>query len=256
MPMLRPFLPLAMLPFLAGHAAAQSAPEAAREIITVYGSGEVRAVPDVASASFRVTKTGKTSREALDKSTKVATALVSGMKELGVESRDLRTSGFSVDPQYRYDNGKNGRSSPPVIVGYEVGSTLTVRIRDIGRLDEVLDRAVSLGATTSGGVSFDIDDPARLRIEARRKAMEDAKANAEALAEVAGVSLGKAVRIDLDREAASLPPSYYQDAYSQYYAMAQQMNQAALPARPAVPVEAGDQTVRAAVTVVFAIGGR
>lgn len=239
------FLPLvaaiALMPAtaLAQAPATQPTP---REIV-VDGTGEARAAPDLATATFAVVRNAKTAREALDQANTAMREVIDGMRALGVESRDLQTSGFGIQPQYRYDNDNDGEQRPPELVGYEVRNGLTVRIRDVGKAGEVLDRAVSLGVNSGGDISFGMDDPAKLRTQARQDAVRDATANASALAEAAGVKLGPVVRMVASESGAFPPPP----------PMPMGRMKMAAEAAPAAPVEAGETAVQANVSMTFSI---
>lgn len=229
---------------LASHPARSQASEPVRREIVVSGTGEAHAAPDMASATFAVLRGARTAREALDQANTAMAKVIEGMKALGVEARDVQTSGFGITPQYRYDNDGNGDQKPPELIGYEVRNGLGVRIRDVGRIGEILDRAVTLGVNSGGDIAFDIDDPTALRIDARRKAVRDATATARALAEAAGVPLGPVVRIDVADDAIPPPPM----------PMARMAMDAAPAPKSSVPVETGESTIRASVTMTFAIG--
>lgn len=233
---------LVVLPAVASAQSAPPAPPPPPREIVVSGSGEAVAAPDLATASFDVVRNAKTAREALTANSQAMSAVIAGLKEMGVESRDMQTSGFGITPQYRYDNNNDGRQDPPELVGYEVRNGVFVRIRDLGKAGEILDRAISLGVNSGGNIAFTIDDPAKLRIEAKQKAVRDATATATALAEAAGVKLGRVTRLEAS-EGFSPPPPLQ---------MARKAMALDAPA-PAVPVEGGESSVQASVTMAFAI---
>ncbi|TIP32217.1 MAG: DUF541 domain-containing protein, partial [Mesorhizobium sp.] len=90
------------------------------------------------------------------------------------------------------------------LVAYQVTNTLSVRVRDVDKTGEILDKAVSLGVNQGGGIAFTNDDPKATITEARKKAVADAMAKAKTLAEAAGVSLGKVLEIT-DQNIAPVP---------------------------------------------------
>ncbi|WP_102958011.1 SIMPL domain-containing protein [Mangrovicella endophytica] len=229
----------AAVPAFAQSPVAPTAAEPPR--ITVTGTGEANAAPDLALTQFTVLRTAKTAREALDAANAAMAEVTAAMKDLGIEARDLQTSGFTISPQYRYEEPKNGVQNPPEIVGYEVRNTLALRVRKIGDIGAVLDKAVTLGVNQGGDISFDIDDPAALRSKARTAAVTDAKETARILAEAAGVKLGKIIEIN---DEADMPMPVPMAARSMK--MEAQM-------ADAVPVEAGESTINARVRVVFEI---
>jgi uncharacterized protein YggE len=212
--------------------------------VVVTGIGEASAKPDIAVTDLTVLRVAETARAALDAANAAMGEVVAAMKELKIESRDLRTSGFSIAPQYRYENRTDGTQSPPVLTGYEVRNTLSVRIRDITAVGALLDKAVSLGVNQGGDITFVVSDPAPLRATARREAVADAMATARTLAEAAGVALGPVVSIAAGDDVAPPQPMGME-----------RMALAAAPMDKSVPVEAGESTVRATVKMVFDLTG-
>lgn len=234
-------LPLALGPgpAVAQDASALSVP--ARQIV-VTGTGEAGATPDRATTSLTVLETATTARSALDGSSRKMAEVIAAMKELGIEPKDLQTSGFSIAPQFRYDSNQNGTQAPPVLVAYEVRNTLSVRLRDVAKVGVILDKAVTLGVNQGGEVSFTLSDPAPVLSEARRRAVEDAMATARTLASAAGVSLGPIRSISTSDGDARPEP-------------AAGLALRAAPADKSVPIEAGESTIRAEVRMVFEIAG-
>lgn len=206
--------------------------------LTVQETGEASAAPDLARVSFTVLRSAETAREALDAANEAMAAVQSGMQELGIETRDLQTSGFSIEPRYEHDQDRNGvPSGPPRLTGYDVRQTLDVRVRDVAKVGTVLDQAVTLGVNAGGSISFEMEDPSGLRDEARREAIRRAKEAAEIMAEAAGVELGTVRRIRDNLNGGPRPlgaPMMRMEAAS-------------------VPVQAGETTVTATVTVTFEI---
>ena len=237
-------LALTVLPLGLAALPAHAEPTTPQRQIVVTGVGEASAKPDIAMTNLTVLRTGETARAALDEANKAMGEVTEAIKGLKIESRDLQTSGFAITPQYRYDQTQDGTQKPPVLIGYEVRNTLSVRIRDIAAVGAVLDKAVSLGVNQGGDISFTVSDPAPLRTAARKDAVKDATATATALAEAAGVPLGAVFSIDSADQ--GTPPQPMEMA---------RMALAAAPMDKSVPVEAGENTVRATVRMVFEIGG-
>ncbi len=78
---------------------------------------------------------------------------------------------------------------------YRVSASLSVNVRDLSRLGKVLEDAVKAGANNIAGVSYGIQDRSTLEAAAREKAVADAKARAQALAQLSGVELGGVVSV-------------------------------------------------------------
>lgn len=236
--------------FLAAGAVVLSIPALAQEKtaesfrqIIVTGTGEVSGKPDLALASLTILRIAPTAATALDETSRAMTDLVTAMKALGIEPRDLQTNGFQVTPQYHYDNTNDGTQKPPKLVGYEIRNTLSVRIRDLPSVGKILDQAVALGVNEGSGLQFTIDDPSQMRMDAQIKAVENARASATALAQAAGVALGPVVSLDVSAE--PMPP------------MPMELGMARIAVAPKadsrLPVEIGENTINAKVRMVFSI---
>ncbi len=171
------FLPLALAAALALPAAAMAAEPAMPPHITVSGEGEATAAPDLALISLSVVREAKTAREAMDADNDAMASVIAAMKAFGIAERDLQTAGIQISPRYNYTNKQDG-SQNAELVAYQVTNTLSVRLRDVDKAGEVLDKAVTLGVNQGGNVAFSNDNPAATITEARKKAVADAYADA------------------------------------------------------------------------------
>lgn len=210
-------------------------PSAGQRTITVSGEGEARAVPDQAQLSAGVVTAAKTAAAALAANTKAMNGVFATLKKIGVPDKSMQTSDFSVSPQYPTDSvSDNARR----IVGYQVSNTVNVTLDDLSKLGPALDALVSSGANNIGDIGFSIRDPKPLMAQARAAAVQDAIARAQTYAKAAGLTLGPIVTI---QEGEYSPPR------PMFRAMA------AMAAPSPVPVAAGEQTVSANVTIVWAL---
>ena len=204
--------------------------------IMVVGEGESTLAPDMALLSLSVMREAATAREALTANNDAMAAVISAMKSAGIEERDLQTAGVQIAPRYDYTPKQDGTQEAK-LVGYQVTNTLSVRVRDIAKTGEILDKAVGLGVNQGGGISFTNDDPSKVMTEARKKAVADAVAKAKTLTEAAGVKLGKILEI-------SEMPSFQQPRpMMQEYA--------AKAGADAVPIQAGENAYSVQVNVTF-----
>ena len=165
--------------------------------MSLDGTATIKAEPDMATVSTGVTTSAATAREALDANNIAMSNLFDLIGSVGVDDKDMQTSGFSVEPQYVYSDktDANGYRLPPKVVGYQVVNSLTVALRDLDSLGSVLDQMVSAGSNTIGGIAFSVSENADLVNDARRAAMKDALAKAELYADAAGVCLSRIVSI-------------------------------------------------------------
>jgi uncharacterized protein YggE len=204
--------------------------------ITVSGEGYVTANPDLAIASVGVVTQGTTAAEALGENSKRMTALLDLIKSLGIEAKDVQTSDLSVTPRYSVpDPAQPGANR--IIMGYDASNNVTVRIRDIAKLGDVLDKFVGMaGANNLRGLSFDFANPEPLLDAARKNAVTDAKRKALLYVEAAGIKLGAIQSIGESG-------GYYPKSG---FVMAER---AAAP----VPIAAGESRVTANVSITFAL---
>lgn len=158
-----------------------------RDTITISGEGKITAIPDIANVQLGLTTEKNTVANAQKENTDKMNQLNQQLKALGVDAQDIQTNNYSIYPQYDYNNGKQ------TLRGYQVNQTVTVKIRNLDKIGDILAMAGTLGLNQVGGLSFNIDDPEKLQQEARIKALENAKEKAKALADVMGVNLGKVV---------------------------------------------------------------
>lgn len=201
--------------------------------ISVTGEGEVTSKPDLAEVILGVTNDGPTAGAALQANSQAATAMIDLLKREGVEERDLQTSGLVLQPKFE----QTQNYSPPKAKGYTVSNTVTVRVRDLSKLGALLDKAVSGGANDLRGVQFDIAKRQSAQDEARRRAMQDAARKAALFAEAGGVKLGALQTVEEEGGADMPQPRMFAAK--------------AVAAGMAVPVEAGELSVRSRVRAVY-----
>jgi uncharacterized protein len=152
--------------------------------IEVTGEGSVNAAPDFARVTLGVTNTAKTAGEALADNTKAASALVSLIKAQGVAPADIQTSNLSISPMF--SQPPRGQEIAPTITGYNVNNNVALKVHDIPRLGELLDKAVTADANSVYGIGFDHTDPSGLLDNARAVAVADARRKANIYANAAG----------------------------------------------------------------------
>jgi len=205
--------------------------------ITVSGEGYVDARPDMAAVSVGVVTQGTTAAAALYENSKRMGALLDVVKSLGIDAKDVQTSNLSVSPRYSVPDPAQP-SSDRLIVGYDASNDVTVRVRDLSKLGDVLDKFVtSAGANNMRGLSFDFAAPDPLLDQARKNAVADAKRKADLYVAAAGIKLGPIQSIG---ESGGYYPK-------QSYAMAERAMAAP------VPVAAGESRVTANVSITYMI---
>jgi uncharacterized protein YggE len=157
--------------------------------VTVLGHGSVAVKPDTATLSIGVSVTDPDLAQAQQEATRLMTKVIAAVKANGVKDDDIQTAYYNVYAITRYDENGN----PSGIVSYQVSNQVQVTVRDLGKVESVLEDAVTAGANTIYGVSFGIADPSAAKSQARAEAVADAKQRAEELAAAAGLTLGRVV---------------------------------------------------------------
>ena len=165
------------------YAAPSADDETPDHTMSVSGSGKINVVPDMATISLGVVIERKKAKEAREAGAEVMTRVIAALKALGIDDKDVQTAWISLNPVYDY------QSSPQRITGYQLQNTVTVTVRDLGKISDVLDDSVIAGATTVNGIAFDVADRTAAEAQARTAAMVDAKAKADTLAGAAGISI-------------------------------------------------------------------
>lgn len=204
--------------------------------ISVTGEGRVEARPDMATLSLGVQTDADTAAAAMAENSARLSAVIERLAAVGIEPRDIQTSGLSLGP--RYDYGKQD-GTPPAVVGYTASNMVTVRVRALDSVGSVLDSVVADGANTLNGLGFGLADDRALKDEARRRAVADASAKAALYAEAAGVKLGR-VR-SITESDGSRPP------------MPMAMEAAGFAKAADVPIAPGELAISASVGMIYEI---
>jgi uncharacterized protein YggE len=165
-----------------------------QEGIWVSGEGKVPAAPDIATLSLGIQSQELTVAEAMSKASVAMDAVMKALKDAGIADKDIQTQYFSIQQVTKWDNDKQ----EAVVTGYMVTNTVTAKIRDISKAGSVIDAVAGAGGdlTRINNIGFDINDPSAYLEQARTLAVQNAKAKAQKLAEVAGVKLGNPTYIN------------------------------------------------------------
>lgn len=218
--------------------------------ISVSGFGEAMAVPDVATFSFSAVSEKPTVAAAQADATQKANAATAYLKEAGIEEKDIQTSDYSVSPQYDYvqDACVNGfcGGGRQVLRGYQVRQTTTVKVRDTAKAGDLLGGVGEKGATEVSGLQFTFDNPDQVENEARQKAIADAKAKADELADELSVSIVRVVSFNENGSGVPEPYAYGRGGT----AVANQ----AMDSKAAAPeISTGQNKVTSTVSVTYEI---
>ncbi|PSO44825.1 MAG: hypothetical protein BRC22_01975 [Parcubacteria group bacterium QH_9_35_7] len=158
--------------------------EPSERVLQVSASGEVKAKPDKATLNVGVETSSTTVEAAQDKNTSTTNKLISELKNLGIEEKNIKTENYRVDPEYDYSEGERER------VGYNVSQNINLELNDTDMASKVINMAGKVGATDIDNLQYDIQDPEQLKQKARKKAIKKAKRKAKMIAGKLGGRLG------------------------------------------------------------------
>lgn len=198
--------------------------------ITASGTGETLEAPDMAQMYFGATVTTDDAATALSQANDIAKEITSAVKSAGVAAEDIQTANVSVYPQQNYEGDK------VTITGYQATIQVSVKVRDIESVGDVIGAASGAGANEISGPSFVLDDDAEASAKAIELAIEDARARAEVMAKAAGKSLGEIISVS---ETGASAPVYYGASRD------------TMAAAESVAIEPGQLNITTSVTVVF-----
>jgi uncharacterized protein YggE len=182
-------------------ASASAQEPSAPQVPSIVTSGEaiVRRAPDQAVIYAAVETRARNPRDAQRQNAELMTAVQKQISDAGLGKDAVRTTGYSVQQEFEYANGRR------VPREYVARNGVEVRLDAIERTGEILDLLVHAGATNVGGVRFDLKDRAAAEREALRLAVVDARGRADALAAGAGRAVDRILRIDDTRPQAPMP---------------------------------------------------
>jgi uncharacterized protein YggE len=156
--------------------------------VSFSGEGKVLAKPDIAIIDLSVVTQAVTSKDAQNQNSAKTQKITSFLKAQKIAEKDIKTTNYNIYPQYTYP-----RNGSPTINGYQVNETIEVKIRNLDQTSTIVDGAVTAGANQVSGPNFQIENPEKLKDQARASAIADAKAKASALQGQLDIHLGKIV---------------------------------------------------------------
>jgi len=205
--------------------------------ITVDGEGKVTSVPNLATVSVGAVSEKPSVGAAQQENTQKMNKFLAELKKLSIADKDVQTAQYNIYPKYDYTDGKSK------LVGYTVSQNVTVKIRDLTKIEAVLSEAGRLELNQVSGLNFTIDDPEDLRAQARAKALANVQKKAASLARGLGVRLVRVV-------------SYYESPTSQppIYFDTRAIGLGVGGAAPEAPeIQPGSQEVTVNVSVVYEV---
>src|SRR3989344_2359476 len=215
----------------------------ATNTISVFGEGEVVAIPDIATFTASITEQAPVVSDAQELTTRKVDAALAYIREQGVEEKDFKTVGYNINPHYEYRQivcitypCPPGKSE---LTGYEVTQTIEVKVRVIANAGKLIGGLGELNVTNISGLTFDVDEKDALLRDAREEAISKAKEQAKELAKDLGVRL---VRIVSYSDAGG--PIYYPKAMA-----LEAYGRGGADAAPTPEIPAGENIITSNVTI-------
>ncbi len=223
------------------------------DLFSVDGTGTATAVPDGGVVNLGVTQTATTVALAQSKTNEIANKLIADIKKLGISEKDIKTTNYSVSPNYGTGPRPLLPNEPqtmiyPVpggsgqqIIGYTVTQNLEIDVKPIEKANKVVDTATADGANLIGQVSFGFSDEMKTKLEnkARANAIKDAKDKAQNLSKLSGIRLGKLVNVVESNQIRPWPVAYMDTKLSNEQA------------QPPTNITPGESTVSITVTLSY-----
>ncbi|HSW57260.1 MAG TPA: SIMPL domain-containing protein [Dehalococcoidales bacterium] len=208
--------------------------------IWVSGEGKITVTPDLATLSLGVSAQSLTVAAAQADAARAMDQIMNALTNKGVARKDVQTSFYNIQQLTRWDD----KGQTPIVIGYLVNNTVTAKIREMNKVGEVIDAVAAAGGdfTRIQGIGFSVEKPERFHQQVRELALKDAKAKAEQIASLTGVTLGLPTFVS---EASS--PSSAPQPYKRMEAMA------AGASVPDTAIFEGELNITLSVQVVYAI---
>jgi uncharacterized protein YggE len=214
------------------------ADEPAPRTVSVTGQGEVSAEPDLAQVTLGVQARRPTMAEARKEVAATVDRVLALCKDLKIDPRHVNATRVQVQPDYSWDD----RNRKQVLLGYVVSRQVQVELRDLEQLGPLIERAVSAGVNQVSDPQLDSTQRKQLERQALTLAVQDARLNAETLAQAAGVGLGAVRTISASGAAPVIP---------MYRAKIVMADVAAAPPAPEGSYEAGEMKFSASVSAEY-----
>ena len=201
--------------------------------LEVSGSADVRVPADRARVTFAVETEAETARAASGENARRMEAAMAALRDAGVDGLEIETRGYQLQPRYRRPDPGGTRE----IEGYRARNLIEVTVPDVEAVGRVIDAAVGAGANRVASLTFEAADTEEARLRALEEAVGRARRQAEAVAGAMGVRLGRALQVQTGSNLPGPVTRFRAEA------MAAQT--------PQTPVEPGEQTVSATVTIRY-----
>jgi len=203
--------------------------------ITVSAEGKTTVTPDISESSFSVVSRGRNPEELADGNNQKISAVIQFLKSEIIADKDIKTVGYNLSPDYRYDP----KIERNFITGYTLTQTVLVKIRDLNKVAKIIGGLTPLGVNQIGGINFSVEDQEKFLAIAREDAFLKAKTKAAEMASRGGVRLGRIIGMSESQSGYPIP----------YYSLGGRSAEAAPVAAPTI--EPGSQEIKDQITLTY-----
>jgi len=210
--------------------------------LTVRGDAQLNKPADQLQISLSVVNEGKEASNVLNENSEMTQNVIDAMLKAGLDKKDYQTGGLNVQPVYsQRPRTASGEAWRPEIVGFRAVHRLNIKTTKLDMIGKIIDAASDAGVNTIDSISFGIADHRKHRQESIEEATANAVKDAETMAAAAHLRLVRIVSINLD------------NAQAQVMRQEMMMSRVAAMDGGGPPIEAGDVTVQASVTIVYEV---
>jgi uncharacterized protein len=189
-----------MLALLSAASVQAQDPAASASVIVTSGEAVVRRAPDRAFVTLAVESRASSPREAMRQNSDAMRSVQKRLAEAGLPKETVRTLGYGLEQEFDFVEQRR------IPRGFVSRNSIEVTLDDVGRAGEIIDAAVQAGATSVGGVRFDLQDRPGVEREALRLAVVDARGRADAAAAGAGRAVDRVLRLEDQRQGEAPSP--------------------------------------------------
>jgi uncharacterized protein YggE len=204
--------------------------------LRVEGTGEAKAEPDEGWIDVAVETRAPTAKAAGEENARRTEHVIAALTAAGIPRQEIDTQHYTLFPEYAQPQP----DSEPKLIGYRASNTLSVHMRELARMGDIIDQALAAGANRVDGVRFALSNEDTVRAEALKQAVERAHRQAEVLASSLGIRLGPV----LDASTVAEVPRPF---------LARMSFEAVNKGGPTTPILPEEQTLTARVTVTYSI---
>jgi len=216
-----------------------AATTAASPVVTVSATATLSVEPDIAYVSLGVRTENASPKVAKQENTDTMTRVLNALKKAGVDEKDIQTSSLSMYTNYSWDDKGNRK-----VTGYTVTNNLTITVRKLDKVGDIVDAAMNAGANQFNSVSFAVEDEEEYYVQVLAEATQKARKRANAIAKASGMTLGSPVSFSTT-STSYRPYKYYADGM---------LADAEMPEEGASigsTIQSGQVTVSATITAVY-----